>query len=128
MTASQIIDEIAALSPEEQAKVVRYTRKLPEAERTQLCGKQLAALAEELAVSKDAARIKALREALTLGFYGHTSPESGGRGRVSGGGADLPPATFRPPFGLRQGGGWEMQSEKPELRLRVGGNHIMRLN
>jgi hypothetical protein len=68
MTASQIIQEIEALPPEEQAKVVRFAYRL-DAER-QLTGAELSALAERMAASTDPAEAAMLRETITRGFYG----------------------------------------------------------
>ncbi len=51
MTAEQIISEIELLSPEEDAKVVRFAYRL-DAER-QLTGKELSTLAERMVESTD---------------------------------------------------------------------------
>jgi hypothetical protein len=51
MTAQAIIDEIAALPPEEQAKVVRFAYRLDAAR--ELTGSELAPLAEWMVVSSD---------------------------------------------------------------------------
>ena len=68
MTASQIIHEIAALSPEEQAKVVRFAYQL-DAER-QLTGPELSSLAERMVASTDPEETAMLRETIARGFYG----------------------------------------------------------
>jgi hypothetical protein len=68
MTASEIIHEIEALPPEEQAKVVRFAYRL-DAER-RLTGVELSALAERMASSSDPAETAMLRETITRGFYG----------------------------------------------------------
>lgn len=68
MTASQIIHEIEALPPEEQAKVVRFAYRL-DAER-QLTGAELSALAERMVAATDPAEAAMLRETITRGFYG----------------------------------------------------------
>ena len=68
MTASQIIHEIEALPPEEQAKVVRFAYRL-DAER-RLTGAELSALAERMVASTDPAETAMLRETITRGFYG----------------------------------------------------------
>ncbi len=68
MTAEQIIREIEILSPEEQAKVVRFAYRL-DAER-QLTGKELSALAERMIESTDPAQTAMLREEIIRGFYG----------------------------------------------------------
>ena len=75
MNASQVIDDIIALPPEEQAKVLRFTRRLKT--QTALTGKELTALAENLAESKDPNRSAALRAAIKSGFYG-TKPHAKG--------------------------------------------------
>lgn len=68
MTAKQIIDQIAALPPDEQAKVVRYAYRL-DAER-QLSGVELSALAARMAHSTDPAETALLRNEIARGFYG----------------------------------------------------------
>ena len=68
MTASQIIHEIEALPPEEQAKVVRFAYRL-DAER-QLTGAELSALAERMVAATDPAEAAMLRETITRCFYG----------------------------------------------------------
>jgi hypothetical protein len=68
MTASQIIHEIEALPPEEQAKVVRFAYRL-DAER-RLTGPELSALAERMVSATDPAEEAMLRETITRGFYG----------------------------------------------------------
>jgi hypothetical protein len=68
MTAKQIISEIEALPPEEQAKVVRFAYQL-DAER-QLTGEELSALAERMVESTDPTQTAMLREAIVRGFYG----------------------------------------------------------
>ena len=70
MTASQIIHEIEALPPDEQAKVVQFAYRL-DAER-QLTGPELSGLAERLVASTDPAETALLREKITHGFYGGT--------------------------------------------------------
>ncbi len=68
MTAKQIIEEIAVLSPEEQAKVVRFAYHL-DAER-KLTGKELSLLAERMVATTDPMETAMLREEITRGFYG----------------------------------------------------------
>ena len=68
MTADQIIHEIKILSPEEQARVIRFAYRL-DAER-QLTDKELAALAGRMVTSTDSAEAAMLREAIVRGFYG----------------------------------------------------------
>jgi hypothetical protein len=71
MTASQIIDEIKRLSPEEQAGVVRFVYQL-DAER-KLSGPELSTLAERLVKAKDATEASVVRESIVRGFYGGRS-------------------------------------------------------
>jgi hypothetical protein len=68
MTASQVIGEIAALPPAEQAEVIRYACRL-EAER-KFTGPELGALAEKLTRTTDPVETAALRESIMRGFYG----------------------------------------------------------
>jgi len=68
MTAKQIIDQIAALPPEEQEKVVRFAYNL-DAER-RLTGRELSALGERMAAATDPVQKTMLREEITRGFYG----------------------------------------------------------
>jgi len=68
VTASQIIQAIGGLSPEEQAKVVRFAYQL-DAERC-LSGAELGALAQRMVDATDPLEVKALREEITRGFYG----------------------------------------------------------
>lgn len=68
MNASQIIQEISILSPEEQAKVVRFAYTL-DAER-RLSGPELSALAARMVASADPAEAARLRAEITRGFYG----------------------------------------------------------
>ena len=66
MAASQIIHEIEALPPDEQAKVVQFAYRL-EAER-QLTGPELSGLAERLVASTDPAETTLLCCYLTSRF------------------------------------------------------------
>jgi len=68
MTASQIIDEIKSLTPEEQAGVVRFVYQL-DAER-KLSGPELSSLAERLVNAEDPAEASRIRETIVRGFYG----------------------------------------------------------
>lgn len=68
MTASQIIDEIKGLTPEEQAGVVRFLYQL-DAER-KLSGSELSALAERLVKAVDPVEASRVRETIVRGFYG----------------------------------------------------------
>ena len=68
MTAKQIIDEISGLSPDEQAKVVRFAYQLDTERR--LTGRELSALAERMLAADDPAQAMAVREEIVRGFYG----------------------------------------------------------
>ena len=69
MTANQIIQEIANLAPEEQAKIVHFTRTL-DAER-QFSGDELGVLAERMVNAPTKAEADALNEQIIRGFYGN---------------------------------------------------------
>jgi len=68
VTASQIIDEIKSLPPEEQAGVVRFVYQL-DAER-RLSGSELSTLAERLVNAEDTVEASRVRETIIRGFYG----------------------------------------------------------
>jgi hypothetical protein len=68
VTASQIIDEIKSLPPEEQAGIVRFVYQL-DAER-KLSGPELSTLAERLVNAEDPAEASRVRESIVRGFYG----------------------------------------------------------
>jgi hypothetical protein len=68
MTASQIIEEIKRLGPEEQLGVIRFAYQL-DAER-KLTGKELSDLAERMVNTTDAAEQARVREEIIRGFYG----------------------------------------------------------
>ena len=68
MTASQIIDEIKNLPPEEQAGIVRFVYQL-DAER-KLSGTELSALAERYVNEADPVEASRVRESIVRGFYG----------------------------------------------------------
>lgn len=68
MTAAQIISEIKALSPDEQASVVRAVYQL-DAER-KLSGPELSSLAERLVQTGDRIEASRVRESIVRGFYG----------------------------------------------------------
>jgi hypothetical protein len=68
VTASQIIDEIKSLTPEEQAGVVRFIYQL-DAER-KLSGPELSTLASRLVEAADPAEASRVRETIVRGFYG----------------------------------------------------------
>ena len=69
MTASQIIDEIKRLGPEDQVGVIRFAYQL-DAER-QLTGDELSRLAERMVNTSDPAEQAKIREQIIRGFYGH---------------------------------------------------------
>jgi len=68
VTASQIIEEIKRLGPEEQVGVIRLVYQL-DAER-QLTGNELARLAERMVNTVDPAEQARIREQIIRGFYG----------------------------------------------------------
>jgi hypothetical protein len=68
VTASQIIEEIKRLGPEEQVGVIRLVYQL-DAER-QLTGNELASLAERMVNTADPAEQARIREQIICGFYG----------------------------------------------------------
>jgi hypothetical protein len=69
VTATQIIEEIKRLDPEQQLGVIRFAYQL-DAER-QLTGDELAGLAERMVKTTDPAEQVKLREEIIRGFYGH---------------------------------------------------------
>ncbi|MBI4625135.1 MAG: hypothetical protein HY736_18190 [Verrucomicrobia bacterium] len=73
MTANQIIQEISTLAPEEQAKIVDFTRKLGIAR--QLTGEELGALAERMINAPTEIEADKLNEQIIRGFYG-TKPHA----------------------------------------------------
>ena len=72
MTARQVIHELEALPPEEQAEVIRFAYRL-DANR-QLTGAELSSLAEKMAHSSDPAESALVRDAIMRGFYGADTP------------------------------------------------------
>ena len=68
MTASQIIDEIKGLTPDEQAGVIRFVYQL-DAER-KLSGPELSTLAARLVNAEDPVEASRVRETIVRGFYG----------------------------------------------------------
>jgi hypothetical protein len=68
VTASQIIEEIKRLGPDEQVGVIRFVYQL-DAER-QLTGNELASLAERMVNTADPAEQARIREQIIRGFYG----------------------------------------------------------
>jgi hypothetical protein len=68
VTASEIIEEIKRLDPEEQLGVIRFAYQL-DAER-RLTGKELSSLAERMVKTNDPTEEAMIREAIVRGFYG----------------------------------------------------------
>ena len=69
MTASAVIEEIKALPPEEQSRVIQYALEL--ARRRQLSGKELGDLAKRMVETKDPTEADRLQEDIVRGFYGN---------------------------------------------------------
>jgi hypothetical protein len=68
VTATQIIEEIKRLDPNEQLGVIRFAYQL-DAER-KLTGKELSRLAERMVNTTDPAEQARVREEIIRGFYG----------------------------------------------------------
>ena len=68
MTATQIIEEIKRLDPEEQLSVIRFAYQL-DAER-KLTGDELSGLAEHMVRTTDPQEQARIREQIIRGFYG----------------------------------------------------------
>jgi hypothetical protein len=68
VTASEIVEEIKRLDPEEQLGVIRFAYQL-DAER-RLTGKELSSLAERMVKTNDPTEEAMIREAIVRGFYG----------------------------------------------------------
>ena len=68
MTASEIIEEIKRLDPQEQLGVIRFAYQL-DAER-KLSGDELSSLAARMTETDDAVEAARIREAIVRGFYG----------------------------------------------------------
>lgn len=68
MTAARLIEEMDALPPDEQGKVIQHAFEL--ARHRQLSADELGELAERLATSNDPAEIIRLKSAMMRGFYG----------------------------------------------------------
>jgi hypothetical protein len=68
MTANQVIHELEALPPEEQAEVIRFAYRL-DAGR-QLTVRELSSLAEKMVSTSDLAEAALVRDAIVRGFYG----------------------------------------------------------
>jgi hypothetical protein len=71
MTASQVIQELEALPPEEQSEVIRFAYRL-DAGR-QLTGPELSSLADKMVHASDPAEAALVRDAIVRGFYGAKS-------------------------------------------------------
>ena len=68
MTASEIIEEIKRLDPQEQLGVIRFAYQL-DAER-KLSGAELSSLAARMTETDDAVEAARIREVIVRGFYG----------------------------------------------------------
>jgi hypothetical protein len=68
VTASQIIEQIKRLDPEEQLGVIRFAYQL-DAER-RLTGGELSSLAERMVKTNDPVEAARIRETIVRGFYG----------------------------------------------------------
>ena len=68
MSATQVIEEIKHLPPDEQAEVIRFTFQL--ARNRQLNGEELGELANRMVETEDPAVASQLREEIVRGFYG----------------------------------------------------------
>lgn len=68
VTAAEVMKQIVALPPGEQAEVIRFAYRL-DAER-KLSGPELSALAEQMVASPDAGETARLRSEIMRGFYG----------------------------------------------------------
>jgi hypothetical protein len=68
VTATQIIEEIKRLEPEEQLGIIRFVYQL-DAER-HLTGNELSALAEQMTKASNVAEAAMIRESIIRGFYG----------------------------------------------------------
>ncbi len=72
MTARQVIHELEALPPDEQAEVIRFAYRLDAARR--LTGHELSSLADKMVGASDPAEAALVRDAIVRGFYGSNSP------------------------------------------------------
>ena len=68
MSATQVIEEIKHLPPDEQAEVIRFTFKL--ARNRQLTGEEIGGLAKRMVEAKNPAEASRLNEEIVRGFYG----------------------------------------------------------
>jgi hypothetical protein len=72
VSATEIIEAIKLLEPDEQLGVIRFVYQL-DAER-RLSGDELSALAAQMTKAKDATEAVMIREAIVRGFYGAQLP------------------------------------------------------
>ena len=70
MTATQIIEEIKRLDPNEKAEVLTALLRSQKAKR-QLSGDELVALADQMIATKDPEVADRLEKEILAGFYGH---------------------------------------------------------
>ena len=70
MSASQIIEAIAQLAPEQRADVVRFARQFEGELVRRLTPEELGELAERLAVATSEEEAEAIKKAMIDGFYG----------------------------------------------------------
>jgi len=82
VTASEIIEEIKRLDPEEQLGVIRFAYQL-DAER-RLTGKELSSLAERMVKTNDPTEEAMIREAIVRGFYGQRQNGASGNRDMAG--------------------------------------------
>ena len=70
MSASQIIDEITKLAPEQRADVVRFARQFEGELVRRLTPEELGELAERLVTATSEEEADAIKKAMIDGFYG----------------------------------------------------------
>ena len=70
MTATQIIEEIRRLDPNEKAEVLTALLRSQKTKR-QLSGDELVALADQMIATKDPEVADRLEKEILAGFYGH---------------------------------------------------------
>jgi hypothetical protein len=70
VTATQIIEEIRRLDPNEKAEVLTALLRSQKAKR-QLSGDELVALADQMIATKDPEVADRLEKEILAGFYGH---------------------------------------------------------
>jgi len=68
VSATEIIEQIKRLPPNELAEVIKFTRQL--SGQTKLNGRELTELARKMAETKDPAEAQKLKESIARGFYG----------------------------------------------------------